>query len=125
VKPKRYHQQIVDEHLDALDIKTWKALLVQRQKGEDWGKIREKVPEELLEKLGKVMIECRESGFVNPHLREGKIVWDQMTGDEIGRRYSCQCDLCETDFSSGKCKGKAFRNLKGNKEFQPCWADKK
>lgn len=109
------------ENLDALDMKTWKALLAQRQKGEDWGKIREKVPEELLNKLGKVMTEARESGFVNPHLKEDKVIWHQMIGDEIGRKYSCQCDLCETDFSSGKCQGKTFRNFDGKKKFKPCW----
>lgn len=125
MKPKKYPAQIVGEYLDDIGIKAWNGFLAQRQKGEDWGKIREKIPEGLLEKLGKVMIECRENGFVNPHLKEGEIIWNQMTGDEIGRRYSCQCDLCETDFSSGKCNGKTFRNIKGNKEFQPCWADKK
>lgn len=113
------------ENLDFFDVKSWKGLLSQRQKGEDWGKIREKVPEALLIKLGKVMIECRESGFVNPILIEDKIAWYQMIGDEFGRKYSCQCDLCETDFSSGKCRGKIFRNLKGNKEFQPCWEKNK
>ena len=114
----------MDETLDALDMKAWKALLVQRQKGEDWGKVREKVPEELLEKLGKVMKEARENGFVNPHVYGDDVHWSQMTGDDFGLRNSCQCDLCETDFSSGKCQGKTFRNLKGMKEFKPCWGVK-
>lgn len=114
----------MDENLDALDMKAWKALLVQRQKGEDWGKVREKVPEELLNKLGVMMKKARENGFVNPYLREDKVIWNQMTGDDFGLRNSCQCDLCETDFSSGKCQGKTFRNLKGMKEFKPCWGVK-
>lgn len=112
------------ENLDFFDLKSWKELLVQRQKGEDWGKIREKVPEALLNKLCLVMTESRENGFVNPHVREGEVVWHQMTGDEFGRNHSCKCDLCETDFSSGKCKGKPFRNIKGMKEFKPCWGVK-
>ena len=103
-------------------MKTWKSLLAQRQKGEDWGKIREKVPEELLEKLGKVMVTARENGFANPHLKEDNVIWNQISGDEFGYKNSCKCDLCESDFSSGKCKGKAFRNIKGNKEFNPCWS---
>jgi hypothetical protein len=125
VKAKKYPDQIVAENLDFFGVKSWKGLLSQRQKGEDWGKIREKMPEELLTKIGKVMIECRENGFVNPHLKEDEIIWNQMTGDEIGRKHSCKCDLCETDFSSGKCKGKTFRNLNWKKEFKPCWAKEK
>jgi hypothetical protein len=99
--------------------------LVQKQKGEDWGKIREKVPEELLEKLCKVMKDARESGFVNPNVYGDKIYWSQMTGSEFGMKISCKCDLCETDFSSGLCKGIVARNIKDEKVFTPCWGEKK
>lgn len=120
VKPSKLTGYIVQEHLDSKELKIWKDALSVKQKGEDWGKIREKLPEYILEKIGKVMKSARANGFVNPHLKGDELKWKQMIGTEYGLKISCKCDLCEDSFSSGRCKGKVFTNLKGNKEFKPC-----
>lgn len=92
----------------------------KQKSGAEWESIRAKLPEQFLFKVKKIINECWENGFCNPRIREGKLVWYQIMGNEFGRKYQEQCDLCRNTFSSGQCKGRlSIKN--NNKNFKKCW----
>lgn len=94
-----------------------------------WDEFRKSFTEALLEVWGLIMVECRRNGFINPHVRKGKIVFNQVY-PAWGNPIDDQTDLCtmcgrecerRTMLESGEVKRrKAFKP-----EYQepaPCWA---
>jgi hypothetical protein len=121
VTPNRYPNDIISEHFEFADREVFEKALIAKQKtGADWDVIRNKLPENFLDRLKRVMKECWENGFCNPRLREGKIVWSQILGSEAGLKYQEQCDLCRNSFIGGQCKG-ITQNVNGQRKFRKCW----
>jgi len=104
--------------------------LLAYQRGGDmrrWDEFRHKIPDDLLASWGTVLIECRRNGFVNPHVFNGEIVWDQILDNGSGeRRNADYCTLCERDckrrelIDSGETKRLRILNP-GYHEKPPCW----
>jgi hypothetical protein len=92
-----------------------------------WDEFRHKIPDDLLTAWGTVLIECRRNGFVNPHVFNGEILWDQILDNGSGeRRNADRCTLCERDckrrelIDSGETKRLRILNP-GYHEKPPCW----
>jgi len=108
--------------LDFKELSSWISFIQQKQKtNSEWEDIRKKMPPELLDKTAEVLKECRQNGFIRPHVVNGTLIWDQIMGSERNRKYNCQCDLCDNDMSSGSCKGKFINNNAGHRDFKKCW----
>ena len=44
-----------------------------------WEEYRKAIPDDMLATMQEIFIECRRNGFVNPHVRNDQIVFDQVT----------------------------------------------
>jgi hypothetical protein len=92
-----------------------------------WDEFRHKVPDDLLEALRTVMVECKRNGFIHPQAFDGKIVWSQILDNGSGpRRNADRCTLCERDcirremLETGEIKRRKILNP-GYREPKPCW----
>jgi hypothetical protein len=88
---------------------------------------RDSIPERLIAIWREAMIECRRNGFVNPHIRYGKIVFDQVVS--VGTTDSADlCTMCNREcwirdeVSSGEFKRRRLATP-GYQEKKPCWAN--
>ena len=86
----------------------------------EWDVFRKKIPQELLNKFKRVLDECKLEGFINPHVREGKIVWNQILTRERCKNATDKCTLCSKSFIAGDCLGK-LRIINNQKRFIFCW----
>jgi hypothetical protein len=103
-------------------LQSWIGFIQAKQKTHaEWDEIAKKIPAELRDKIALVLKECRQNGFINPHISNGKLVWSQILGHERNRKYNCQCDLCDNDTTSGTCRGRFVNNNQGHRDFKPCW----
>ena len=104
--------------------------LLAYQRGGDlrrWDEFRNRIPDELLISWGIVMIECKRNGFVNPHVFNGKIIWDQILENGSGERRNADlCTLCDRDcrrremVDTGDMKRKKLMGIPIH-EPKPCW----
>lgn len=114
--------------VDSLDYDVMRGHLQAYAKhgdGRKWDEYRMKIPPALLETWTTVMIECRRNGFINPHVWEGKIVFDQV----IATGY-CEdtdpCTMCDRPcqlrerIDSGESKRRKLLDP-NYREKQPCW----
>ena len=110
---------------DSLDYDVMKGHLLSYYKhGQKWEDYRVKIAPPLLEIWKCVMIECRRNGFVNPHIRDREIVFDQVVSS--GPRDSTLCTMCDRDckrraaIDSGDAKRRKMIDPK-YQEQRPCW----
>jgi len=89
-----------------------------QKKRPEWDDYRSKIPEPLLEKWGRVLKECRESGFISPRAHDGKIIFAQI--QTHNRKNVDNCTLCTNSLIAGNCKGRLRPNA-GKKTFVQCW----
>lgn len=114
--------QIVDEFFDAADKKNMISHLIQRQKTHaDWDVYKIKIAEDLLNKWAKIMLKCRENGFMAPQVWNNEIHWRvAMTQD----RSNCdQCTMCPAGIDGGDCKGVMKYKRNGERNWTPCWKE--
>ena len=114
--------EIVDEFFNADDKYLMIKHLIAYQKlsnDRNWDVYRKKIPDDLLEKWAKIMIKCRENGFINPQVWNNEIHWRVvMTRD----RNTCdQCTMCPAGIDGGDCKGKMKYKKSGDRDWTPCW----
>lgn len=91
----------------------------QKTHGE-WDIYRKKIPDELLVKWGKILFECRKNGFINPHIYQDTLVWDQVMGSRRNYDNADKCSLCSNSLTRGTCEGKTIYK-KMQSMFVPCW----
>ncbi|MFA5747469.1 MAG: hypothetical protein WC926_05390 [Candidatus Paceibacterota bacterium] len=116
---------------DGDDLKAMIGFLTTYQRGGDnrrWDDYRAKMPDDLIELWGTLLIECRRNGFVCPQAENGKLVWHQVT-DNGHAQNGDKCTMCERpctlrrDIDCGKMKHIRLLN-KNNpewKEPKTCW----
>lgn len=83
----------------------------------EWDHYRQKIPSVLLQKWGELLNACRESGYIAPSAKGGKIVFRQIISSNGN---ADQCTLCNNNIIAGTCKGK-LRFMNGKKTFVFCW----
>jgi hypothetical protein len=112
----------------SLDYDVMKGHLLSYYKHGDsrkWEDYRVKIAPPLLEIWKAAMIECRRNGFINPHIRGGEIVFDQVTStSSYGSADLCtMCDReCKRREAIETGDVKRRRGLdKGYQEPKPCW----
>jgi hypothetical protein len=96
--------------------------LIQRQKTHaDWDVYKIKIAEDLLNKWAKIMLKCRENGFMAPQVWNNEIHWRvAMTQD----RSNCdQCTMCPAGIDGGDCKGVMKYKRNGERNWTPCWKE--
>ena len=125
VKTIKHPTQIVDEFMDWNDKDQMiKHLITYQKSGDDrnWDNYRNRIPDELLEKWGNVILQCRMNGYLSPRAYDNKIVWKTMT--TYHPEMCDQCSACPNVFISGECKGQIRPKLEGvewKRNFVPCW----
>lgn len=92
-------------------------LQTYRKHSAEWDVYRKKIADDLLKKLKNLLTAARESGFINPVVRDGKIVFDQILSIN---RNADQCTVCDKNIIHGNCNG-IMRIIKHKKTFFPCW----
>jgi len=122
VKTNLTPDEIMADYLDWSDMEFMVKVLSDFQKNQtDWEQVRRKIPDPLLEKWTKVLANCRDNGFIAPKIKNMKIVWKQIRGNNWAVD---KCSLCPNSFVSGRCMGGGkmkmidgeFKNF-----FKPCW----
>lgn len=93
---------------------------------QSWEEYRKTVPEDMLSTMQEIFIECRRNGFVNPHVRNDQIVFDQVIA-----QGSCgdtdPCTMCareckkREDINSGEIKRQRAASGTGYREPRRCW----
>jgi len=121
VVAKQTPKEIIADVLDYSDLEAMTKYLSERQKSDaEWDQFRKKIPDDLLDKWQGIMSRCRENGFFRPRVRNGEIVWDQLTANRKDYQRYDKCTICTQTFIAGNCKGKG--RLKHNGiMFVPCW----
>lgn len=120
--PIRWPQEIIAKILTYQELQAWIGFIQAKQKTHaEWDDIGKRMPPELRDKTALVLKECKQNGFINPHISNGKLAWSQILGHERNRKYNCQCDLCDNDTTSGTCRGRFVNNNQGHRDFKPCW----
>ena len=114
VRPKMTPTEMVNSELNNLEIEAIKRHLIIYQRsgdGRNWDEYRKKIDYDLLYKWGKALKLCRDNGFINPHIWDNKIRWQQL----LGSPATDKCYLCGEE-----CSGTYTITPRG-KEFKPCW----
>ena len=121
VRPEKMPREIMADHLDFDSMETMIGYLSDFQKTEaDWNIFRRKIPNALLDKWARVMIECRTNGFIAPFVENNEIRWRQIMATARNRDLTDKCTLCSNLYIAGKCRGQ--RKLKpSGLMFVPCW----
>ena len=125
VKTLKHPNHIVDEFMDWNDKDQMiKHLIAYQKLGDDrnWDNYRKKIPDELLEKWGNVILQCRMNGYLYPRAYDNKIIWKTMT---FYHPEVCdQRSVCPKAFIAGECKGQLKPKNEGGiwkRNFVPCW----
>jgi hypothetical protein len=94
-----------------------------------WDEYRKVIPEDILSTMQEIFIEFRRNGFVNPHVRDDHIVFDQVIA-----QGSCgdtdPCTMCfrecqkRDDIDTGEIKRQRAANGPGYEEPRLCWQKK-
>jgi hypothetical protein len=90
-----------------------------------WEEYRVKVLPEILATWATIMVECRRSGFVNPHIRDDGIVFNQVTATGYCEDTDL-CTMCDREcrrreaIETGEDKRARLHNP-DYKEDPPCW----
>lgn len=123
VRPEKMPQEIMADHLTFDDMEAIIGHLSNYQKTEtDWSIVRRKIPNALLDKWARVMIECRTNGFVAPFVENNEIHWRQTLNTKRNHDMTDKCTLCSNLYIAGKCRGQ--RKIKpSGLFFVPCWGD--
>lgn len=122
VTPQRYPNEIISDYFSFEERERLIDVISNKQRtGNEWDVIRAKLPENFLDKIKRMVKDCWENGFCNPRVREGKLIWSQITGRRGNDKHREQCDLCRNSFQAGTCKGSAKVNFKGQRNFKKCW----
>jgi hypothetical protein len=123
VEPKKRPDEITDEHFTFHEKEAMIKYLIGYQKTQaDWDDYRKKIPDELLQKWARILLEARENGFFNPRVINGQyIIWKQIVGFKRNYKSSDECTLCPKTFVSGECQGKMKHDQHGHRVFRPCW----
>jgi hypothetical protein len=118
----------VNELSTSLDYETIVTHLTQYQKqGENrrWEEYRVKIPPPVLKIWGEILTDCRRNGFINPHVWDGKIMWNQIiaTGPAETTDLCTLCDrVCQRREDIDTGEGKRMKTLDNNyEEPKPCW----
>jgi hypothetical protein len=93
---------------------------------QSWEEYRKSIPEDMAETMKEIFIECRRNGFVNPHVRNDQIIFDQVIA-----QGSCgdtdPCTMCGREcriregIDTGEIKRQRAANGPGYKEPRLCW----
>ena len=118
VVPKRSPDTIMFSILGSDEEEMGRFLATYQKTHPEWDVFRKKIPDELLRKFQRVLQECKAEGYVNPHMHEEKIVWQQILTRERHKNASDQCTLCPRSLAAGDCRGRMRKN------FQFCWSAK-
>ena len=118
VIPKRSPETIMFSILGSDEDEMGRFLATYQKTHPEWDVFRKKIPDELLRKFQRVLQECKAEGYVNPHMHEEKIVWQQILTRERHKNASDQCTLCPRSLAAGDCRGRMRKN------FQFCWSVK-
>ena len=115
VIPKRSPETIMFSILGSDEEEMGRFLATYQKTAPEWDVFRKKIPDELLKKFQRVLTECKSEGYVNPHMSEGNIVWQQILTRERSKDAADPCTLCSRSFIAGDCRGRMRKN------FQFCW----
>ena len=115
VKPNRTPEGIMFSILGSDEEEMGRFLATYQKTSPEWDVFRKKIPDELLKKFQRVLTECKSEGYVNPHMSEGVIVWQQILTRERSKDSADPCTLCSRSFVAGDCRGRMRKN------FQFCW----
>ena len=116
--PTRKPGDIVSQYFDSEDLKAFiDHLSVFKKTQANWHDYRARIPDPLLARWWKIMSECRKQGYVNPHIKDGKIVWSQVVGNP---KHADPCTLCPETYQDNACKGHVGHK-DGHFDFTPCW----
>jgi hypothetical protein len=93
-----------------------------------WDEYRKGVPEDMLETMQQLFVECRRNGFINPHVRNERIVFDQIISQgSCGDTDPCvMCDReCRKrdDIDTGEVKRQRVIHGAGYVEPRLCWQE--
>jgi len=105
-----------------------KLILAYQRMGDskNWDTYRTKIPPDLLDKWGEVMLECRRNGFIGPYTVANRILWHQVISTD--NTTADLCYMCERpcqyrdDIDTGRTK--YFKNQNHNQDGQEtkrCW----
>ncbi len=91
-------------------------LMAYAKSGLGWDDYRKKVEGKLLEKWGKILRECRQNGFIGPHVEGGEIRFRQLVDarKDPPVRYD-KCSFCERICKLRDNRGALPINV------NPCW----
>ena len=118
--PKRSPETIMFSILGSDEDEMGRFLATYQKTQPEWDVFRKKIPDELLKKFQRVLQECKSEGYINPHMSEGNIVWQQILTRERSKNNSDQCTTCSRSFVAGDCRGKT-RLVNGQRHFVFCW----
>ena len=104
IKPERYPDEIMYGFLDKSEIETIRKHLLTFQKSSiGWDDYRSKIDPSLLKKWAKVLLNCRQNGFLYPHATPIDIVWQQILSRETEKD---RCVVCPNSLANSTCEGK-------------------
>jgi hypothetical protein len=100
------------------DYDTLKGVLVGYRKVREtmgWDQYAARLNDDIKATMAAILAECRRNGFVNPHLRDGRLVFDYVCYHPgIKGKTQDQCTLCERECGR--------RDSNGILVGSPCWA---
>lgn len=80
-----------------------------------WDDYKVRINEELLDKWARVLVICRQNGFLLPYATHSEIIWSQVL-DRGYRGSGDPCFLCTNTTVNNSCRGRWT-----GKDFVPCW----
>lgn len=122
VNPKRTPDEIVDRYVDNAEKFSIVNHIAAHQKAHgEWDTYRKKIPSDLLVKWKNILTECRKNGFMNPRVKDEKLIWSQVLGFKRNYKNTDECCLCDKSQTKGDCQGQSITDKNNQRIFVPCW----